>query len=413
MRSISIMTAMIAILVVVAVSRTAVATSVNNISPEAKVSFTFDDGLASTVDRAAPILAKYGFVGTSYVITDCVGSGGTCRAKEDAAYMDWQDIKRLQDEYGWGIGSHTTDHPSLTSLSKEEQTTRLKQSRETLAEHGFDATDFASPYGDYNRDTLAISAKFYESHRGFWDIGMNKWPYNDRLLSVQQLQSGVTVPKVKQLVDAAIKNKQWLVFVLHDIKDTPSSDPDDFEYASSDFDQVAAYIKQQGVPVTTIGQGLVKSNVNLLPDDSFDKGLAGGWTTDHPKQVKHDTGNNGSYPSPRSSLQLTAGSKTVHLFSPKIDIDPERQYMIKSFLHVTTIASGEVGYYIDEYDSKGKWVSGRWRQHETAAFAENINLPYKPSSEHVRKARLQVYVTAGSGIKAFVDNFQWFPMEQK
>jgi hypothetical protein len=304
-------------------------------------------------------------------------------------------------------------HPELTSLSKNQQEKELANSKKTLADHGIDATDFASPYGDYSSQTLALTARYYETHRGFWDKGANKWPYNDYLLSVQQLQADTPISKAKLLVDAAITQKQWLIFVLHDIKDDPSPNPDDYEYAASDLDKLAAYVKEKSVAVTTIGDGTVSSNVNLLPNDSFDKGLSSGWNTDQPRQVKQDKGNNGSYPSPQNSLLLEATNRTVHLFSPKINVDPRLTYMIKSFLHVATIVSGEVGYYVDEYDAKGKWISGGWEKSETNTFAENINIYYKPSSSRVSKARVQVYVTAGSGVKAYVDNFQWFPMEQK
>lgn len=401
------------ILLVLGVQKHVVSPAVANTRPAAKISFTFDDGLTSVLTRAAPILAKYDLKGTAYVITGCVGTNGTCPANPAASYLTWPQVLRLRNEYGWEIGSHTVSHPELASITKNKQEKELADSKKTLADHGINATDFASPYGDYNSHTLALSAKYYSTHRGFWDKGTNKWPYNDYLLSVQQLQVGTTISKAKLLIDAAIKQKQWLIFVLHDIKDEPSSRPDDYEYAASDLDKIAAYVKQKEVPVTTIDQGTVTSNVNLLPNDSFDKGLSGGWTTDRPSQIKQDKDDNGNYPSPENSLSLEAGRKAAHLFSPKIDIDPDRSYMIKSFLRVTTIASGEIGYYIDEYDAQDKWISGGWKKSETNAFTESINIPYKPSSKQVRKARVQVYVTAGSGAKAYVDNFQWFPMEQK
>src|SRR5687768_8407010 len=42
-----------------------------NPTPNAKVSFTFDEGYDSTRTQAAPTLAKYGFSGTVYVTTGC------------------------------------------------------------------------------------------------------------------------------------------------------------------------------------------------------------------------------------------------------------------------------------------------------------------------------------------------------
>lgn len=84
--------------------------------------------------------------------------------------------------------------------------------------------------------------------------------------------------------------------------------------------------------------------------------------------------------------------------------------MVKSYLNVTTIVRGQVGYYVDEYDSSGKWVSGQWKDSEDTPFVENINFTYQPSSAAIKQARLQIYLTPGSGIQAYVDNFQWFPI---
>ncbi|HET6863665.1 MAG TPA: polysaccharide deacetylase family protein, partial [Candidatus Saccharimonadales bacterium] len=53
------------------------------INTGAKISFTFDDGYTSAATQAAPTLAKYGFTGTDYVISGCVGmtkAPNTCHA---------------------------------------------------------------------------------------------------------------------------------------------------------------------------------------------------------------------------------------------------------------------------------------------------------------------------------------------
>lgn len=412
LRSIVSIVIVLGIIAALSTTNTSVAPSVNNIHPEPKISLTFDDGFTSVLTHAAPTLSQYGYRGTSYIIPACVDTSGVCRANEDASYMNWEQIKQLKEGYGWEIGAHSFTHPALTGLSDRQLDRELSMSKTTLAAQGIEAISFASPYGDYNNKTLAAIAKYFESHRGFWDRGYNRWPHNEYLLAVQQVQSGVSVAQVKRHIDTAARNKQWLILVFHDIKAQASNHAEDYEYPGEHLNQIAAYIKHKGISVVPVQEGYTKSNVNLLANASFDNGLQNGWHTDTPRNVHINTGNNGSYPSPKNSVRLSSGPSSAHLFSPTLQVLPTTTYMIKSFLKVETIVSGEVGYYVDEYDEHGEWISGQWKNGEKSAFTENISFPYRPSSSKVKQARLQVFVTPGSGIKAYVDNFQWFPMEQ-
>jgi peptidoglycan/xylan/chitin deacetylase (PgdA/CDA1 family) len=396
--------------IVLALPSTTIATSVNNIAAKPKISFSFDDGLGSVITHAAPILAKYGLQGTSYIIADCPGTKGTCRANPDADYMSWDQITQLHDKYGWEIGSHSLSHPSFSKLTESEQEHELSESKKILAQHGFDARTFATPYGDYNHNTLALAAKYYQSHRGFWDYGFNDWPYSDYLLPVQQVQAGVSIEQIQGYIDTAIANRQWLVLVFHDIKDSPSHDPDDFEYSTQGLDQIASYIKRRGIQVSTVSDGLIQSNVNLLGDTSFANGLDDGWSTDTPKLVVADSNGHGSYPEPQHAIRFKSKGASAHLFSPKITVAPDATYMIKSFLNVESIKQGEIGYYIDEYDKKGEWLSGQWKVTEPTSFVEDINIAYQPTSPDVHKARLQIYTVDGTSVDAYVDNAQWFPL---
>jgi peptidoglycan/xylan/chitin deacetylase (PgdA/CDA1 family) len=401
--------------------------AVSNPTPAAKISFTFDDGYSSVLSQAAPTLAKYGLKGTSYVITGCVGmikAPNTCKANTDKTYLTWAQIKSLQNTYGWEIGSHTVTHPYLASTDPEEQPTKLTaaqvtqelaNSKAALAAQGITANAFATPYGDYDMPVLAQIAKYYSTMRGFADQNNNIWPHNDYLLNDMQVQSGVTVAQVKARIDQAITNKQWLILTMHDVNTKPSTNPDDYEYKTSDLDQIAAYVKTKQtaglIQNMTVSQGTVNSDTNLLPNSSFDSGIAAGWTTDSPSTITKDSANNGSFPSSTNAIKLTSASTTKHLFSPKVPVASTTNYLLKNFLNVQTITSGEVGFYIDEYDANGNWISGQYKTGEHSVFVEGLNFTYKPSSPAVTQASLQVIVTGNSGIKAYLDNSQWFALD--
>lgn len=397
---------------------------------EAKITFTFDDGLTSAYTQAAPTLAKYGLTGTNYVVTSCVGmttAPNRCAADTNATYMTWEQIQALQNTYGWEIGSHTASHKCLVSsrltgsedcqllkLTTAQMVNELTASKAALAARGINATAFSAPYGDYDNVVIAEVAKIYSSFRGFKDSGANGYPYNDYLLRNIAIEEGVTtVANVKAAIDAAIADKAWLILTFHDIKPTPSTDPYDYQYGTAELDQIAAYVKAKqtaNIPVAApnVTKGLVAGDTNLLPNSTFDQGIAAGWTSDAPAQIKKNTANKGSYPSPTNSAEFTATTKNIHLFSPKVAIQNGQAYLLKSFLNVDKRTSGSFSFYIDEYDANGNWISGQYKVSENSVFVENINMEYKPSSANVAFASLQMIVTANSGIHAYVDNVQWY-----
>lgn len=385
----------------------------------AKVSFTFDDGYTSALTQAAPTLQKYGYTGTNYVITSCVGmttAPNTCKANTDASYMSWTQLTQLKNSYGWEIGSHTVTHPYLATsdptdqplpISLDQARQEIVQSKADLAAHGIAATSMAPPYGDYNMPVLAEIAKVYGTMRGFQDTGYNSWPYNEYLIRDQHVEGTTTVDTVKSYIDTAIANKQWLVLTFHDIKTNPSNNNLDYEYSTANLDAIAAYVKSKNLPVVNVSNGAVSGTGSLVPNGTFANGLSGGWTTDDPANIVANNANNGSYPEAVNAIKLNATTRNTHLFSPTVSVDNTNSYVIKSYLNITALSSGGISYYIDEYDGLGNWISGQYKTSENTAFTENINVPYKPSSSTVRGARFQVIVGANSGITAFVDNFEW------
>ena len=400
---------------------------VNNPTPAAKVSFTFDDGYTSALTDAAPTLAKYGIPGTNYVITGCVGmtaAPNTCRANTDATYMSWANIATLKATYGWEIGSHTATHPYLATkdatdgqpqvLTQSQVVSELVNSKAALASHGINATAFSSPYGDYNTTTLAEIAKVYATHRGFADQNINVWPYNDYLLNNYPVQAGVTVAMVQAKIDQAIANKTWLTLTFHNIKTTPSTNPDDYEYATSQLDQIAAYVKAKQtaglINASTVSQGPVTSDTNLMPNPSFNSGIGGGWSTDSAANITADSANNGSYPDATKAVKLTSTTKNAHLFSPKVSVTTGSNYMFKLFLNVQKMTSGSIGFYVDEYDANGNWVSGQYKKSEPSVFVETLNFTYQPTSALVKSMSLQTIVAANSGAVAYMDNIQLFSL---
>ena len=110
--------------------------------PENPVLITFDDGYVDNYTNAYPILKKYGFKATIFVITSFLG--------KDKNYMTWDQAREL-DANGISIESHTVDHKSMTDLTDEQLRMELVESKKKAEkELGHPVEYMAYPTGTYN-----------------------------------------------------------------------------------------------------------------------------------------------------------------------------------------------------------------------------------------------------------------------
>lgn len=113
--------------------------------PKKSVVLTFDDGYKDNYENAYPILKKYGFKATLFVITNCLNTG---------EYLTTDQIKEL-DKNGFNIESHTANHETLTKLSYDKQYDTISKSKEKLEKLLNKQIKYiAYPCGKYNNDTI-------------------------------------------------------------------------------------------------------------------------------------------------------------------------------------------------------------------------------------------------------------------
>lgn len=134
--------------------------------PKKSVLITFDDGLKGVYEFAFPILKKYGFKGTFFVIVGRVGRVSN--------YVNWTNLKEMVDSGVFTIGSHTYDshkthlsdgkYISIISKKGDEEDFEsfknrviedLKKSKEEIEKNiKKEVIAFAYPYGEYSLDTI-------------------------------------------------------------------------------------------------------------------------------------------------------------------------------------------------------------------------------------------------------------------
>ena len=110
--------------------------------PEKPILITFDDGYLDNYTNAYPILKKYGYTATVFLVTNLVG--------HDPRFMSWDQAREMQKD-GFVLGSHTVSHQPLTKLSEEAVRQELAVSMAVLEkELGKKPKYFAYPTGAYS-----------------------------------------------------------------------------------------------------------------------------------------------------------------------------------------------------------------------------------------------------------------------
>ena len=127
------------------------------ILPERTVVITFDDGYRSNTRYAYPILKRYEFQATIFLITNLIG------VKENVIeHASWDDLKKCGDVFNYHSHSH-----NLHRLQRDGQSVFLTSSSAAIAEDLLiskaliSSSYLAYPYGQFNR----------ASKRGMTDAG--------------------------------------------------------------------------------------------------------------------------------------------------------------------------------------------------------------------------------------------------
>ncbi len=156
--------------------------------PARSVMLTFDDGYADFPTYALPLLRRYGFQATMFVVTDLVGGSNVWdeRIDERIELMDWPTLLSLREQ-GVELGSHSSAHRPLVSLSAVELTRDLCRSRACLQERtGAPVRSVCYPYGlnDVTVRSVAAACGFH------FGVTTDEWraSFNDDLLRLPRFE---------------------------------------------------------------------------------------------------------------------------------------------------------------------------------------------------------------------------------
>jgi peptidoglycan/xylan/chitin deacetylase (PgdA/CDA1 family) len=115
--------------------------------PPKPIVLTFDDGYSDFYAAALPVLQRYHFTATTYLVVDFLGKPG---------YMSWQQAAAVQ-QAGIEVGDHTLDHVDLAIQLLPQAQRQIGDSRTALQQRlGVPISTFAYPSGRYNANVIKI-----------------------------------------------------------------------------------------------------------------------------------------------------------------------------------------------------------------------------------------------------------------
>lgn len=120
-------------------------------TPARSFVLTFDDGYKDVHSMACPILEKFGFTATVFLVASRMSSMSNWWGKDGARsgqLMAWEEAGDLAKR-GFILGSHTRSHPFLNKLDDQAAFSELRSSKLLLEDKlGLRIDFFSFPYSD-------------------------------------------------------------------------------------------------------------------------------------------------------------------------------------------------------------------------------------------------------------------------
>jgi len=135
----------------------------NSTLPSKSVVITFDDGFKNFYSVAFPILKRYGFTATIFLVPGYCGKNnkwdGQLKGIPVLDLLGWDEIQEMAVN-GMDFGAHTMHHPDLSEVSTEQAYDEITESKSLMQKYlGKDVSFFAYPYGNQSKKIQKIVEK--------------------------------------------------------------------------------------------------------------------------------------------------------------------------------------------------------------------------------------------------------------
>ena len=182
-----------------------------NPKKQKKILITIDDAFSSFYENAWPFLKKNKIPFILFVSTEAVGKFG---------YMNWKQLKEIEQENFVYIGNHSHSHDYLVEFSQSIFVNDIKTASKIFTKNiGYNPIFFSYPFGEYNdfiKDYISKNFNLsFGQHSGVIDVNKDlfelpRFPINEKygdlerfkfLINLSPLQYKKISPKSKYLTN--------------------------------------------------------------------------------------------------------------------------------------------------------------------------------------------------------------------
>jgi peptidoglycan/xylan/chitin deacetylase (PgdA/CDA1 family) len=146
--------------------------------PPRSIVITMDDGYAEIAELVHPILRRYGFPATAFLVSGKIGGHNDWTKDKTLSgrqILSWSEIKQIAGQY-IQFGAHTQTHARLPDISREQACEEIAGSKSDLEnELQTPILSFAYPFGEFDRSVqnLVEQAGFLGGCSA--ESGINSW----------------------------------------------------------------------------------------------------------------------------------------------------------------------------------------------------------------------------------------------
>ena len=182
------------------------------------ISFTFDDFPTTALTTAGTILEQHGVRGTYYI-----SLGLTGQVAPTGPIIERSQVSSVL-ERGPELGCHTFAHCHASDTSPDVFEANIVENRRVLSEliPGAELRTLSYPIGCPKPATKRRCAKSFAACRAGGQTFNNGTVDLDNLRAFFLEQSRDNLKAIKQMIDATVDAKAWLILATHDVCPSPT-----------------------------------------------------------------------------------------------------------------------------------------------------------------------------------------------